>query len=77
MQLGCLQRVYSREDIGIPVDRVDTIALAGGNEREMKGDSLSAHVRTREQRVLAHQNPRFDGYFAFIFINALSVFYDG
>ena len=69
MQLGCLQRVYSRENIGIPVDWVDTIALAGGNEREVNGDSLSAHVRTCEQRVLAHQNPGFDGSFAFIVIN--------
>jgi len=69
LQLRCLQRVYSREDIGIPVDRVNTIALAGGDEREMNGNSLSAHVGTREQRIFPHQNPSFNGSFALIVIN--------
>lgn len=59
MQFSSLQSVDASEDIGVPVDRVDTISLCRGDEGEMNSDSLSSCVGAGEQTVLSHEDPGF------------------
>ena len=52
--------IDAREHIGIPVDRVDGIALACGDERQMNSYGSGALVGASEKTVLFHEDPAFD-----------------
>jgi len=59
LKFSSLQSVDASEDIGVPVDRVDTISLSRGDEGEMNSDSPSSCVGACEQTVLSHEDPGF------------------
>ena len=68
MKFGVLEGVYSRKDVGVPVDRIDTIAFASSDERKVDGDGFGALVGASEQTVLPDQHPGFDSSFALIVV---------
>ena len=60
MKFAGFHFIDAREHIGIPVDRVDGIALACGDERQMNSYGSGALVGAGEKTVLSHEDPAFD-----------------
>jgi hypothetical protein len=60
LEFVSFKSVNSRQNIGVPINRVDPIAFGRGDEREMDGDCSGAFVGAGEQRIFSHQNPAFN-----------------
>ncbi len=63
------ERVDAREDIGVPINRIDTIAFSGGDKREMNGDGFGSFIGARKQAVFPYQHPDFNSPFGRVVIN--------
>lgn len=68
-QFGCLQGVDSRQDVCVPVDRVDAIALTGRDEGKVDGYGLRTLVGPCEQAVFSNKHPAFDCAFALVVVD--------
>lgn len=69
MKFVGLQTVDAREDICIPIDRVDAVALGGSDKGEMDGGGFRAFVGAGEEAVFPHQHPAFDCALTFVIVN--------
>ncbi len=69
MQFTGFHRVDLRQDIGIPVHRIDAVAFGRSDEGKVDGRGLGTFVRAAEKAVLTDQNPCLDGPFRFVVIN--------
>lgn len=68
MELACFQAVDSGQNVGIPIDGIDAIALAGSNERKVNGYCFGTGIRAGKQAVLPYKNPALDRAFAFVVV---------
>lgn len=57
------------EDVGVPVDRIDTVALGGSDERKMHCDGFGALVGAREETIFPDKNPAFNRSLTFIIVD--------
>ena len=69
LELVCFQPVNARQDVGVPIDRINSVALGGGNEREMHGDGFGTAIRAREKTILSDQDPAFYRSFGFVVVD--------
>lgn len=69
MKLVRFQAIDAREDIGIPIDRVDAVALGGSDKGEMDDSGFRAFVGAGEEAVFPHQHPAFDCALTFVIVN--------
>ena len=60
MKFAGFHFIDAREHIGIPVDRVDAIALAGGNERQVNSYGSGTIIGAGKETVFSYENPAFD-----------------
>ena len=70
MELICFEFVDAGQNIGIPIDGIDTIALASGNEGKVNSDCFRALVGPGKQTILSHENPAFDSPFRLVVIDS-------
>ena len=60
MKFAGFHFIDAREHIGIPVDRVDAIALARGNERQVNSYGSGTIIGAGKETVFSYENPAFD-----------------
>ncbi len=65
----CFERIYAGQDVGVPVDRIDTVALGSSDERKMHCDGFGAIVGACEETIFPDQNPAFDRSLTFIVVD--------
>ncbi len=61
--------VDAREDIGVPINGIDTIAFSGGDKREMNGDGFGSFVGSRKHAVFPYEHPDFNSPFGRVVID--------
>lgn len=61
--------IDASQDIGIPVNRVDAIALGARNEGEMSGNCAGPGIGTGKETILSHKNPGFNSSFGLIVVD--------
>jgi len=59
LKFACFQPVNARQDIGIPIYRVNAVALCGSNERQMYCNCFCALIGASEEAIFAYEYPRF------------------
>lgn len=69
MELVCFQLVDAGQNISVPIDRIDAVALARGYEREVDGNSLCSLIGACKQAVFSHQYPALDRPFRLVVID--------
>lgn len=69
LKFGCFHSIDASQDIGIPVNGVDTVAFSGCNERQVNGNGLCTRIGACEQRIFSHEHPGFYGSFTFIVVD--------
>jgi hypothetical protein len=63
-KFACLHAVYAGEDISQIFNRVNVVAFARCDEREMGCCGYAADIRANKKAIFAHQNKRLNSPFA-------------
>src|SRR5271156_4989121 len=68
-KLAGLHAVYTSEDVGQIVNRVNIITFARSYERKMGCGSHAACIRACKKAILAHEDKRFDSALTLVIVN--------
>ena|ERR1700722_2002575 len=68
VKLTGLHGIYAGEDISQIFNRINIIAFARCDEREMGCCGYAADVRANKKAILAHEDKRLNSAFAFIIV---------